>query len=157
MITKVGICLAVGLGSGLLKPAPGTWGSAAAVAIAYSLFSAFGHWAVLMVAACASVVGVWAANVYEANSGKSDASEVVIDEWAGQWFALWPVTLLAPQQPLYWLAAFGLFRLFDVLKPGPIGHLDRTLKGGLGVMADDIVAGLAAAALLLGGITLLHD
>ncbi|MEM7571170.1 MAG: phosphatidylglycerophosphatase A [Pseudomonadota bacterium] len=156
MIAKLGIFLALGCGSGLLRPAPGTWGSLAAVAIAFALFQWLGHWSIMIAALTASGLGIWAANVYERNTGKSDAGEVVIDEWAGQWFALWPVAALVPNMPAFWAAAFALFRAFDILKPGPIGHLDRTLKGGLGVMADDILAGLVSAALLYGGIVVFY-
>lgn len=156
MIAKIGIFIAIGCGSGLLRPAPGTWGSLAAVAIAAGLYHWLGHWSVLFAALAASGIGVWAADVYERRTGKSDASEVVIDEWAGQWIALWPVAALVPDMTVFWAAGFGLFRVFDIIKPGPIGQLDRRLKGGVGVMADDILAGLVSAALLYGGILLHH-
>ena len=83
-------------------------------------------------------------SIYEAHSGKKDASEVVIDELAGQWIAL----LVVPLDWRWWLAAFVLFRLFDIVKPGLVRMAER-LPGGLGVMADDVVAGVLAAALLL--------
>ena len=85
-----------------------------------------------------------AADIYEAHSGKKDASEVVIDELAGQWIAL----LVVPPDWRWWLAAFVLFRIFDIVKPGPVRMSER-LPGGFGVMADDVVAGVLAAALLL--------
>ena len=78
-----------------------------------------------------------------------DASEIVADEVAGMWLAL----IFVPQ--IWWgaLLAFGLFRCLDILKPGPIGWLDRNVHGGLGVMLDDLLAGavIAALCLLLGG------
>lgn len=150
MLNKFAIFVALGFGSGLLRPAPGTWGSLAACAIAYALFYIGGALAVLVAAVAACLVGVWAAERYGQITGTSDASQVVIDEFAGQWIALLPVVYLVPNAWIYWVAAFGLFRVFDVLKPGPIGVLDRQLKGGLGVMADDIVAGGTASIILYG-------
>ena len=92
----------------------------------------------------ACIIGVKAADIYEAHSGKKDASEVVIDELVGQWIAL----LVVPLDWRWWLTAFVLFRLFDVVKPGPVRTAER-LPGGLGVMADDVVAGVLVAILLL--------
>ncbi|MEM7568553.1 MAG: phosphatidylglycerophosphatase A [Pseudomonadota bacterium] len=153
MIERLGIFLAVGCGSGLLRPAPGTWGSLAAVGLGYVMVTTLGHISVLIAALVSTLIGVWAANVYERRTTKSDASEVVIDEWAGQWFALWPTAFLAPTAPLAWAGSFLLFRAFDISKPGPIGKLDRELKGGLGVMMDDVLAGLLAGALMFAGLS----
>jgi len=128
---------------GRIRPAPGTWGSAAALPPAAAL--ALGGNRLLeigVVIAC--IIGVKAAVMYEAHSGKKDASEVVIDELAGQWIAL----LVVPLDWRWWLAAFVAFRLFDILKPGPV-RLAENLPGGYGVMADDIVAGTLAAVCLL--------
>ena len=95
-----------------------------------------------VVVAC--IIGVKAADIYEAHSGKKDASEVVIDELAGQWIAL----LVIPFDWRWWLTAFLLFRLFDIAKPGPVKMAER-LPGGLGGLADDVVAGVLVAALLV--------
>ena len=103
-----------------------------------------GNWMLEIGVVIACIIGVKAADIYEAHSGKKDASEVVIDELAGQWIAL----LVVPPDWRWWLAAFVLFRLFDIVKPGPVRMAER-LPGGLGVMADDVVAGVLAAALLL--------
>ena len=92
----------------------------------------------------ACIIGVKAADIYEAHSGKKDASEVVIDELAGQWIAL----LVIPFDWRWWLTAFLLFRLFDIAKPGPVKMAER-LPGGIGVMADDVVAGVLVATLLV--------
>jgi len=105
-----------------------------------------------MASLLASAVGIWAADRYGAVTQTSDASQVVIDEFAGQWIALLPVAFFMPNNGFGWIAAFALFRLFDILKPGPIGILDKRLKGGLGVMADDILAGVFAAILMTIGI-----
>ena len=82
---------------------------------------------------------MWAASIYETHSGKKDASEVIIDEVAGQWSVL----LVAPLTLEGFIAAFILFRLFDITKPFPIRKAEA-IPGGLGVMADDIVAGFFA-------------
>lgn len=128
---------------GRIRPAPGTWGSLAALLPAAGMAMA-GDWLLEIAVVVACIIGVKAADIYEAHSGKKDASEVVIDELAGQWIAL----LVIPFDWRWWLTAFLLFRLFDIAKPGPVKMAER-LPGGIGVMADDIVAGVLVAALLL--------
>jgi phosphatidylglycerophosphatase A len=90
-------------------------------------------------------LGVWACNVAGRALGVDDHRSLVWDEFIGQWIALIPA-LLAP----WWAVVIGfvLFRLFDVWKPWPIRWLDRQLKGGMGVMIDDVVAGIFAAVVL---------
>jgi phosphatidylglycerophosphatase A len=87
-------------------------------------------------------------------TGHKDPSFIVIDEWAGLWFALTPLLFTATIQPQPWalwiarlVAPFMLFRLFDIWKPGPVDHAQR-LPGGWGVVLDDVVAGLLAALLV---------
>ena len=128
---------------GRIRPAPGTWGSLAALLPAAGMAMA-GDWLLEIGVVVACIIGVKAADIYEAQSGKKDASEVVIDELAGQWIAL----LVIPFDWRWWLTAFLLFRLFDIAKPGPVKMAER-LPGGIGVMADDVVAGVLVAALLL--------
>ena len=128
---------------GRIRPAPGTWGSAAALLPAAAL-ALGGNWLLEIGVVITCIIGVKAADTYEAHSGKKDASEVVIDELAGQWIVL----LAVPLDWRWWLAAFVLFRLFDIIKPEPVRMAER-LPGGLGVMADDVVAGVLAATLLL--------
>ena len=128
---------------GRIRPAPGTWGSAAALLPAAAL-ALGGNWLLEIGVVITCIIGVKAADTYEAHSNKKDASEVVIDELAGQWIVL----LAVPLDWRWWLAAFVLFRLFDIIKPEPVRMAER-LPGGLGVMADDVVAGVLAAALLL--------
>lgn len=128
---------------GRIRPAPGTWGSLAALLPAAGMAMA-GDWLLEIGVVVACIIGVKAADIYEAHSGKKDASEVVIDELAGQWIAL----LVIPFDWRWWLTAFLLFRLFDIAKPGPVKMAER-LPGGIGVMADDVVAGVLVAALLL--------
>ena len=137
--------------TGLLRPTPGTWGSLAAVIAALPLYALGGAWAVLVAAILAFLIGIPATKSEVKASGSEDPSHVVIDEVAGQWIALLPVSFgaAATKLPLtsLWpgiLTAFLLFRLFDIWKPGPIGWVDR--RGDApGVMLDDIIAGIFAA------------
>ena len=128
---------------GRIRPAPGTWGSLAALLPAAGMAMA-GDWLLEIGVVVACIIGVKAADIYEAHSGKKDDSEVVIDELAGQWIAL----LVIPFDWRWWLTAFLLFRLFDIAKPGPVKMAER-LPGGIGVMADDVVAGVLVATLLV--------
>ncbi|MGB5948319.1 MAG: phosphatidylglycerophosphatase A [Parvibaculum sp.] len=132
-------------GSGLLPRAPGTWGSLAALPPGLALAWLGGPWALVAGAALAFALGLWAAASYAAAAAKDDPSEVVIDEVA----ALWLVLAILPLTPVAWLAGFLLFRCFDVIKPWPVGLADRRLKGGLGIMADDMVAALYAILVIL--------
>ena len=143
-------------GLGFSPKAPGTVASAAAIPLAWLL-----HWAggfpLLLAATLATVVlGWWATQKYVSGQPiAADPSEVVVDEVAGQWIALWPLSWglwaagAAPQVFPYpgWIAGFVLFRLFDIWKPGPVGWAERR-HGALGIMADDVVAGVIAAILV---------
>ncbi len=134
-------------GIGFLKPAPGTWGSLAGAAGGWALLWATdgAFWALAAALVAVSLAGLWAAAGYARATGVHDAGPVVIDEVAGQWIALAAVPALGTSMTLqHAAAAFVLFRLFDIWKPGPIGWADRSLPGALGVMADDWLAGLAA-------------
>ncbi|MFC3616302.1 phosphatidylglycerophosphatase A [Lutimaribacter marinistellae] len=146
-------------GIGYLRPAPGTWGSAAALPIAWALHALGGF---LLLAACtvlAIVAGVWAAEAMRRDGSAHDPSEFVLDEVAGQFIALWALSYPAWAHGIEitslwpgWIAAFVLFRLFDIWKPGPVGWADRQ-KGSFGVVMDDVIAGIMAAlgvALLAG-------
>ncbi|HEV7778446.1 MAG TPA: phosphatidylglycerophosphatase A [Luteibacter sp.] len=142
--------IACGFGSGLAPKAQGTFGSLAAV-LPWLLLRETPVAIYLLVLLAAFVLGVWACDVAGRLLGVDDHRSLVWDEFVGLWIALLPA-VAAP----WWavVVGFGLFRLFDVWKPWPIGWLDRRLKGGLGVMIDDVVAGLFAAivlALLLMG------
>jgi len=139
--------IATWFGAGLLPRAPGTWGSLAALPFAWALSSVGGPMPLAVATVAVSLIGWWAASVYVRRTGVADPSEVVVDEVAGQWLAL----ILVPPEPLLYLAAFALFRLFDIRKPWPVGWADREVGGGLGVMLDDIFAGLYAA-LIMGAL-----
>ena len=124
---------------GRLYPAPGTWGSLCGLVTGFGLASLSPR---LLEAATLLVIvfGTIAANHHQNETGSKDASEVVIDEVAGQWIAL----LVIPLDWRWALAAFVLFRLFDITKIGPIGMVENW-PGGVGVMADDVIAGVFAA------------
>lgn len=146
-------------GVGYLRPAPGTWGSLAALPLAWVLHQAGGFPALALATLAAFLGGLWATGVMTAGQDDHDPSEIVIDEVAGQFLALWAISLPAWLHGLDisvlwpgWVSAFVLFRLFDITKPGWVGRADR--RGDpMGVMLDDIVAGAFAAlgtALLAG-------
>ena len=134
-------------GAGRLKPAPGTWGSVATV-ILWALISSqvppeARAWATIAVAALVTLIGIRAATQVARASGVKDPQFVVIDEVAGQLVALIAV-------PLAWktfLAGLILFRAFDILKPPPIRRLER-LPEGIGIVVDDLGAGLYALAVI---------
>lgn len=145
-LTDPGVFLATVCGVGRIRPAPGTWGSLAALPL--PLLAPAGTDPLLLIPAAVLVfvVGCWAASRYQRLTGTHDASEIVIDEVCGQWIALCLVSL----SPLSVLVGFVLFRLFDIVKPWPIRWVDRKVGGGFGVMLDDVLAGIAAAACLYG-------
>jgi phosphatidylglycerophosphatase A len=128
-------------GVGLLRPAAGTWGSAAALPFGWYIASAFGPYVLLFCALLAFIAGVWAAGKLETASETKDPSSVVMDEVVGQWIVLSVTPLAVP----WYFAAFLAFRLFDIWKPWPANLADRDIKGGLGVMADDVIAALYGA------------
>ncbi|NID17074.1 phosphatidylglycerophosphatase A family protein [Luteibacter yeojuensis] len=136
--------LACGFGSGLTPKAQGTFGSLAAL-LPWLLLRDLPVAGWLAIVVVAFAIGVWACEVAGRILGVADHRSIVWDEFVGQWIALLPA-LLAP----WWAVPCGflLFRLFDVWKPWPIGWLDRRMKGGLGVMVDDVVAGIFAAVVL---------
>lgn len=131
--------IATGFGSGLVPIAPGTVGSLAALLPWWFLRGLpLPLWIVLLVLAFG--VGVWACDWAMRRLGVGDPGLVVWDEFVGLWIAL----LALPPGWHFVLVGFLLFRLFDVLKPWPIGWADRAIKGGLGTMLDDVLAGCAA-------------
>jgi Phosphatidylglycerophosphatase A and related proteins len=136
---------------GYMKPASGTWGSAAAVPLFWALHESLGVPGVLIGTVIAFVAGLWATQKMTQAKGEEDPSEIVIDELVGMWIALIPVSIGsamagAPSTALWpaWPTAFLAFRLFDIWKPGPIGWADRR-GDALGVMLDDVIAGVFAA------------
>lgn len=139
--------LATFFGIGRVPVASGTVASAAALPLGF-LFVLAGTPAIAAGAVVATAVGVWACGEHAAKLGVADPSDCVLDEVAGQWIAIIPVALYS--RPLDWrpyALSFLLFRGLDILKLWPLSAAER-LPGGLGVMADDVLAGLIAAAVL---------
>ena len=134
---------AVGFGSGLPNKAPGTFGTLAAVPIYYllSFLSIEIYIAILVVS---SLLGFWICHVCSRDLGVHDHKAIVWDEFVGYW-----ITMVMVPFSLQWaIVGFILFRFFDILKPYPISWLDKNVSGGFGIMIDDIVAGVFAAAIL---------
>lgn len=131
--------------AGLAPRAPGTIGSLVAIIIAPFIFMPFALPVKLAILALIFVFGALAAGRAEKILGKSDPGSVVVDELLGQWVAVLPFGGL-----LIWelALAFGLFRLFDILKPWPVRASEKWLPGGFGIMIDDLFAGLYALAVL---------
>ncbi|HWD59502.1 MAG TPA: phosphatidylglycerophosphatase A [Stellaceae bacterium] len=136
--------IATGFGIGVLPKAPGTWASLAALPVGWLIQTWFGIAGLLIAAAVSFVAGCWAAARVAEASGTFDPGFVVIDEIAAQLLVL----AAAPRDWRFYLAAFLLFRLFDIWKPPPVGWLDRAVKGGFGIMLDDIAAALYALILI---------
>jgi phosphatidylglycerophosphatase A len=134
--------LALGFGTGLSPKAPGTVGSLAAVALWWLLFADLSLPIQVGVIVSGFMLGVWVSDWMIARTGIADPGFIVWDECIGQWLAL----LLLPKTLLWYAVAFALFRLFDIVKRGPVGWADRRFKGGFGVMIDDVIAGLLALA-----------
>ena len=135
--------LALGFGSGLAPKAPGTFGTLAAIPI-YLLIAGWPLAAYLLLTLIACVAGIWICGRAARDFGVHDHPAIVWDEIAG-----FLITMIAAPAGFVWLVlGFLLFRLFDILKPWPIGWLDRRVGGGTGIMIDDIVAGVFAALVL---------
>lgn len=136
-------------GIGYFPLASGTVMSAVAIPFAIMIAHAGGGWAVVGASLIVFVIGVWACGDHVRATGRDDPSECVIDELAGQWLACAGISLgFGPGSAAEFALAFLLFRLFDILKPWPISAAEK-LPGGWGVMADDMLAGLAGA--IIGG------
>ncbi len=142
--------IATFFGVGRFRPAPGTWGSAAALPIIWIALWLGEMGGLTVFFAAALGAGWWATARYLAATGKRDPGEVVIDEVAGQALTY---LVAAPFVNVFSLdvfaAGFVLFRLFDIVKVWPASWADRTLPGATGVMVDDIIAGVYAGLVLI--------
>lgn len=149
---RLSLVIATAGGLGLLRPAPGTWGSlgAAAAGAAWILLAPTHLLSAGLAGGviAATVAGIPAAGRAARHFGREDPSQVVIDEVAGQWLAmaLIPATVLVASPASAIILSFVAFRAFDIIKPWPISWLER-LPGGWGIMADDLAAGLCAGLL----------
>ena len=131
-------------GVGNAKYAPGTFGSL----VSLVLFVIFSHyinmeWIILGI----TFYAIWLCDKISKDLIVKDHKAIVIDELVGMWIAAYPAIYLSTQNQrvLYVVLAFILFRLFDILKPFPISYIDQNLKGGMGIVLDDVVAGIFAA------------
>ena len=140
------VWLASWFGCGFINPAPGTWGSLGALPFGVILYMFGGAYGLAMAAFIITLIGLWSADKFDKVMDGHDSKMIVIDEVAGQWIALIPAAL----NPALILIAFILFRFFDILKPWPISFIDKRVPGALGVMGDDIIAGLFAAICVFG-------
>ena len=145
-MSRLGFVVATWFGCGYAAKGPGTVGSLAALAIAWLLHTYAGlsstglAWIGLLLA----IPGTWAADVVARDSGRKDPQIVVVDEVVGQFMTLAGATVLNWKS---WLLALALFRLFDIWKPPPVRRLEH-LPGGLGIVADDAMAGIYGALVL---------
>lgn len=156
VLDRVVYWLGIGLGSGLPRRAPGTWGTVGGLIIAIPLLSlGFIPFLILTILSC--ILGVWiCGRTAELMQGHDDP-HIVWDEWAGIWITLLPLSYMGIANDNFWqnvsqelsifaiVFAFILFRFFDIVKPPPIGWADKRVAGGLGIMLDDIIAGIMAA------------
>ena len=163
MLDRVVYWLGLGLGSGLPRRAPGTWGSVGGLIIAIPLLSlGFIPFFIITILSC--IIGIWICGRTSELMQGHDDPHIVWDEWAGIWITLLPFSYILDTDKIssadnFWqtlsqgssitalIIAFILFRFFDIIKPPPIGWADKRVAGGLGIMLDDIIAGVMAAAL----------
>ena len=136
---------------GFLRPAPGTWGSSVGIILAYILLKTITFMTFCLLLLFVILIGFWSTKKYiRKNSEKSDPAEVVVDEVIGQWIAVLPIGYMIQLPEInveglwfVWIWAFVSFRFFDIIKLGLVGWADN-LGGALGVILDDILAGIAA-------------
>jgi len=129
--------------SGLSKKAPGTVGSFVALILGFGVLYISSPTTLFLLSMLITVVAIKEINIYEKEVGTHDNSEIVIDELAGMWIAMSIGGVLADSFFLG-VVAFIFFRIFDIWKPSIIGKIDRDVGGGMGVMGDDVVAGIFA-------------
>ena len=135
--------LAFGFGSGLAPRAPGTFGTLAAIPV-FLVLQALPVPAYVAVVCIAFAVGVYVCHHVATELNIKDPGAIVFDEFVGLWVGLF----LLPEGWWWLVCGFVLFRAFDILKPWPVGFLDTSIKGGLGIMVDDVAAGLYTFACL---------
>jgi phosphatidylglycerophosphatase A len=149
-MTRLAVPLATWFGCGYFPWGPGTVGSLAGIVIAFALYSTFGAGRLTFLALTLLLLlpGIWAATQTARLAAKEDPGMVVVDEVLGQWVTLLGATALNWKS---FLAAFVLFRIFDIWKPWPVHNFEK-LPEGTGIVADDLAAGVYAALILyIGG------
>lgn len=133
-------------GCGLIQPAPGTWGTLGGLPFGIIILMFGGIPSLVIASIIVFIIGLWASKHFERMVREKDSGMIVIDEVVGVWIAMIPAVLTSTSIAL----AFLLFRFFDILKPWPISWLDKHVRGGMGVMIDDVLAGIFAALVLIG-------
>lgn len=142
------VLIATGAGCGLVPVAPGTVGSLVGTVIWWLGFAELGLFVRAAVACAAFAAATLVVQRLQARKAVGDSPAIVVDEIVGVWFAL----LAAPNSPYWVVAGFLVFRMLDIVKPWPISWADRNLKGGFGIVVDDVMAGIATTGILaLGG------
>jgi phosphatidylglycerophosphatase A len=141
------VLIATAGGIGLLPLMPGTWGSLAALPCAWAISALVGRAGLAAAAVLVFALGIWAADAVARASGAEDPGFIVVDEVAAQFLVL----VATPLDWRAYLAAFLLFRVFDIRKPWPVRAVERRVAGGVGIMLDDLAAALYAILLLLIG------
>lgn len=140
-------------GAGLSPKAPGTVGTLASLPVGLALLYYLGMETLFMATLAITIIGIFEINKYEKTTGTHDQQHIVIDEAAGMWLSLMiahstALTMTYPYAELLAIIfSFAAFRLFDIWKPSTIGWIDREVKGGMGVMLDDVLAGIAGGLL----------
>ena len=149
------------LGSGLSPKAPGTVGTLASLPVGLAVLYYLGIEVLFTLTMAITVIGIFEISKYEKSTGLHDPQHIVIDEAVGMWLSLMIAYSTATTMPYAYaellaiVFSFAAFRLFDIWKPSTIGWIDRELKGGMGVMFDDVLAGFAGgllASLILMGL-----
>ena len=139
------LILATGFGVGFIPFAPGTWGSLLSIFLYLMLLSIPFYIFVLSILIL-TLLGIWSSDISAFILADKDPSQVVIDEIAGMGICLF---LVHPTKILGILFCFLAFRIFDILKPFPIGYLEKKFKRGFGIMVDDFVSGIIAGVIVL--------
>lgn len=140
-------------GAGLSPKAPGTVGTLASLPVGIAILFYFGMETLFLLTLAITIIGIFEINQYEKATGNHDQQEIVIDEAAGMWLSLMVAYATAKTLNFDYamesaiFLSFASFRLFDIWKPSTIGWIDRELKGGLGVMLDDVLAGISGGLL----------
>ena len=163
MFEKCVYWLGVGLGSGLPKKAPGTWGTVGGLMVALPMLL-LGFWGFLIITVIGCLVGSYICGKTSELMGVHDDPHIVFDEWVGMWIALLPsvwlmfgfvsddkagLAYLHPSLAFLFVIPFVLFRFFDIIKPFPIKWVDSNVSGGFGILIDDVLAGIMSAAVFV--------
>jgi phosphatidylglycerophosphatase A len=139
------VLIAVGFGSGLAPKAPGTAGTLIAIPL-YMLMQPLPLISYLLITTCLFIAGIWICAYAAEKLGVHDHPSIVFDEIVGYLITM----IAAPEGWQLIIVGFVLFRLLDAIKPWPISWFDRNITGGMGIMVDDVVAGIVALAIIQG-------